>query len=127
MNLSLRAAVAVAAPPAYSARPPVTSTGRSAPARAGRSVPQTDSDGSLSPLTVARVDALFASDLSAWSQPTHLQVATAISSALRRHGGSRGCAGEVAAVYGDHPEIAVVRMRWARWVIYATYPANRGA
>jgi hypothetical protein len=31
-----------------------------------------------------------------------------------------GCAGRVAQAYGEHPETAVVRMRWARAVIDGT-------
>ena len=30
---------------------------------------------------------------------------------------TRGCAGEVAAAYGGHPETAAPRMRWARAVV----------
>jgi hypothetical protein len=39
---------------------------------------------------------------------------------VRVHGGSRGCAGEVAAAYGDYPEIAAARMRWARTLVEST-------
>ncbi|MEH1056850.1 hypothetical protein V6U89_16785 [Micromonospora sp. CPCC 206171] len=72
-------------------------------------------------LTDARAEALFASDLSAWSQPTRADVEAAIRHAVRRYGGIRGCLGQVAAEYGDHPDGAVRRMRWARRIVSATY------
>ena len=68
-------------------------------------------------LIAARADALFASDMSAGSYPTVAEVCTAIRQALRAHGGARGCRGEVAAAFGDYPEVAVMRMRWARQVV----------
>ena len=73
------------------------------------------------PITAARAAALFVSHLSATAQPTGQEVAVAIRHALRSHGGSRGCAADVAAEYGDHPELAVPRMRWARTVIESLY------
>lgn len=74
-------------------------------------------------LTAARAEALFTSALSTTSQPDLAEVAAAIKSAVRAHGGTRGCAVEVAGEYGDHPETAAPRMRWARQVVSATYPA----
>ena len=65
----------------------------------------------------ARADALFVSHLSAQHSPTRIEVETAIRQAVRAHGGTRGCAGEVAAAYGRHPETAAPRMRWARAVV----------
>jgi hypothetical protein len=71
--------------------------------------------------TVAtRAAALFASDLSRYCRPSSADVAAAIRTAIAAHGGVRGCIGEVAAAYGDHPESAVPRMRWARRTIEAT-------
>jgi hypothetical protein len=68
-------------------------------------------------LAAARAEALFISDLSALCSPTKAEVATAIRTAIRTRGGVRGCAAEVAAAYGDRPETAAHRMRWARAVI----------
>ena len=68
-------------------------------------------------LTAAPAEALFTSDLSAWCNHTRAEVAAAIGHAIRSHSGIRGCAGEVAAAYGEHPETAATRMRWARAVI----------
>jgi hypothetical protein len=76
-------------------------------------------------LVVARAEALFVSDVSAWSRPTKAAVTAAISGAIRSHAGVRGCAGEVGAAYGEHPEIAAARMRWARRLVEAIYlPAS---
>ncbi|MDT4986302.1 MAG: hypothetical protein QOI74_396, partial [Micromonosporaceae bacterium] len=65
-------------------------------------------------LAAARAAALFVSDLSAAGNPTGPEVADAISRAVRAHGGSGGCAADVAAAYGDYPEQAARRMCWAR-------------
>ena len=68
---------------------------------------------SIDDLTVARAEALFASGLSQWDSPAEAEVTAAISHALQAFGGIRGCAGEVAAAFGERPETAVARMRWA--------------
>jgi hypothetical protein len=58
-------------------------------------------------------DALFVSALQSSDGPSTAQVRHAIDAAVRSFGAS-GCAGRVAQEFGDHPETAVVRMRWAR-------------
>jgi hypothetical protein len=73
------------------------------------------------PLTAARAAALFLSGLSATDDPTSTQIEAAIRHALLAHGGSRGCAADVAAAYGDYPELAAPRMRWARSVVVRLY------
>jgi hypothetical protein len=60
-----------------------------------------------------RADALFASDLQRCDEPSAAQVDQAIAAAVRALG-ARGCAARVAQEYGEHPETAAVRMRWAR-------------
>jgi hypothetical protein len=79
------------------------------------------------PLTAARAEALFTSRLATGSHPAHDVADDAIRVAVRARGGVRGCAAEVAAEYGDHPELAVPRMRWARGVVehlYGVRPAH---
>jgi hypothetical protein len=73
------------------------------------------------PLLAARAEALFASDLSARREHTRTEVTAAIRRAIGTHHGIRGCAGEVAAAYGEHPETAARRMLWARAVIEGIY------
>jgi hypothetical protein len=73
-------------------------------------------------LTAARAEALFTSPLSAASRPGRGEVEAAICQAVRSHGGVRGCAAWVATEYGDHPETAPARMRWALHVVHAVYP-----
>jgi hypothetical protein len=63
-----------------------------------------------------RADALFVSPLQRSDQPDPQQVRRAIAAAIRLFGG-RGCAERVAQEFGDHPETAVSRMRWARTAI----------
>ena len=60
-------------------------------------------------------DALFASVLQCSDNPTAGQVRKAIAAAVRAYGGL-GCVQRVAQEFGDHPEAAVDRMRWARAV-----------
>ena len=69
------------------------------------------------PTTAARAAALFLSDLSATGHANDAEVEAAIQRTMLRHGGPDGCAADLAAAYGDHPELAVPRMRWARGVV----------
>jgi hypothetical protein len=63
--------------------------------------------------STARADALFASPLQRSDQPGPAQVQQAIAAAVAAFG-IQGCAARVAQAYGEHPETAVLRMRWAR-------------
>jgi hypothetical protein len=60
-----------------------------------------------------RCEALFASTVQSSEQPSGRLLQDAITRTVQRLG-SRGCAALVAQGFGDHPETAVVRMRWAR-------------
>jgi hypothetical protein len=60
-----------------------------------------------------RAEALFVSDLQPSDRPSPAQVAGAIQASLVSQGGPRGCAAVMAAEYGEHPEAAANRMRWA--------------
>lgn len=64
-----------------------------------------------------RADALFASALQLSDGPSAAQVRQAIAAAIRMFG-TRGCTARVAQAYGEHPETAIVRMRWARAVVH---------
>jgi hypothetical protein len=68
------------------------------------------------PITAARAAALFVSDISTANRPSRAQADQAILRAIRTHGGSRGCVADMAAYYGDYPELAAARMVWARTV-----------
>lgn len=72
-------------------------------------------------LAAARAEALFSSDVSACSPIAAQEVKDAIRRAVRLNGGVRGCAAQVAAAYGDYPETAAPRMRWARNVVDSVY------
>jgi hypothetical protein len=71
--------------------------------------------------TAARAAALFVSDVSVADHPTDTEVDDAIRRSLRTHGGSRGCAADLAAAYGDRPELAAPRMRWALGIVQSRY------
>lgn len=75
----------------------------------------------------ARIEALFASDLSMSAPTDPAIVHNAIRNAVRRHGGTRGCAALVAQEVGDHPDTAVPRMRWARATVTTWYINARDA
>jgi hypothetical protein len=62
-----------------------------------------------------RADALFVSELQRGDHPSTREVRQAVAAAVEAFG-QRGCAGRVAQEFGDHPETAVTRMRWARQV-----------
>jgi hypothetical protein len=66
-------------------------------------------------ISAARADALFVSALQRSEELSTGQVQQAVASAVRAFG-SRGCAERVAQEFGDHPDTAVARMRWARVV-----------
>ena len=61
----------------------------------------------------ARCQALFASALQPSDTPDAGLVAAAIRSAVHRFG-PRGCTELMAQEFGDHPDAAARRMRWAR-------------
>jgi hypothetical protein len=63
-------------------------------------------------IIAARASALFASPLQRSDEPSARQVRRAIATAIVMHG-VRGCAARVAQAYGEYPETALNRMRWA--------------
>lgn len=67
-----------------------------------------------------RAEALFVSPLQRSGNPTARQVRQATAVALRQFG-SLGCAERVAQEFGDHPELAADRMRWARSMVAGMY------
>jgi hypothetical protein len=73
-------------------------------------------------INVVRAGALFVSDVQQSDVPSARQVQEAVARAVREFG-SRGCADRVAQEFGDHPEIAAARMRWA---LHATGAAFAG-
>jgi hypothetical protein len=74
--------------------------------------------------SAVRADALFASALQRTDRPGPGQVRQAIAVAVARYGDS-GCAARVAQAFGEHPETAVTRMRWARTMVARDAPAAR--
>ena len=67
---------------------------------------------------VLQADALFASALQRSDEPSVSQLRQSITAALDGYGVA-GCAGRVAQEFGDHPETATARMRWARAAVAA--------
>jgi hypothetical protein len=71
-------------------------------------------------IRAVRADALFVSSLQRSDEPSAEQVRLAIAAAVRQFG-SRGCAWRVAQEFGEHPELAAARMRWARGVVAGAF------
>ncbi len=63
-------------------------------------------------ISEVRADALFVSSLQRSDQPSTGQIRQAVAAAVRQFGGP-GCIGLVAQEFGEHPEQAAARMRWA--------------
>jgi hypothetical protein len=66
-------------------------------------------------ISAIRADALFVSALQRGDHLGAREVRQAVAAVVEAFG-QRGCAGRVAQEFGDHPETAVTRMRWARQV-----------
>jgi hypothetical protein len=77
---------------------------------------------SHSNIKVVRCEALFASALQRSEDPTASSVRETIRQTVRNLG-SRGCAARVAQEFGDHPETAVLRMRWVRQLVERSFVA----
>jgi len=73
-------------------------------------------------ISAARAGALFASLLQRCDEPSARQVRQAIATAIAAYG-VRGCAARVAQDYGEHPETALTRMRWALTRQQPAHPA----
>jgi hypothetical protein len=70
-----------------------------------------------------RCEALFASELQRSDVPTPEEVAEVISRTVGRMG-IAGCIGKMAQEFGDHPEVAAERMRWARQLAVESFAAR---
>jgi hypothetical protein len=67
-------------------------------------------------VAAAHAEALFASRLQPSDAADPCRVQRVVAEAVRRLGRT-GCAERVAQEFGDHPETAVARMRWARSLV----------
>ncbi|WP_432834255.1 hypothetical protein [Dactylosporangium sp. CA-092794] len=67
-----------------------------------------------------RAEALFASALQMSQRPVAADVRLAVTGTLRRIG-VQGCAASMATEFGDHPDTAITRMRWALRMIRHAY------
>jgi hypothetical protein len=65
-------------------------------------------------LEIARAEALFASTLSACEPHDAAVLRAGIAAAVREYHGVAGCAEVMAERFGQYPETAAERMRWAR-------------
>lgn len=70
-----------------------------------------------------RSEALFASHLQSSQAPTPEAIRAAILATVSRLGAT-GCAAMVAQEFGEHPDCAQGRMRWARRAVRTTFPGG---
>jgi len=75
-------------------------------------------------ISAVRAGALFASPLQRSDEPSARQVRQAIATTIGVHG-VRGCAARVAQAYGEHPETALTRMRWALTAVASAFSGSR--
>ena len=68
-------------------------------------------------------DALFVSALQRCEHPRTGEVRQAVAVAVRTFG-EHGCAERMAQEFGEHPETAVARMRWARELVDEAFSAR---
>ncbi|GIF12121.1 hypothetical protein [Actinoplanes teichomyceticus] len=67
-----------------------------------------------------RTEALFVSDLQRSQQPTPELIRAAVIATVNRLGAG-GCAALVAQEFGEHPDCAIGRMRWARTAVQRAF------
>jgi hypothetical protein len=75
-------------------------------------------------ISAVRAGALFVSALQRCEQPSAEQVRQSVAAAVHAFG-EHGCAERVAEEFGDHPETAVPRMRWALQLVGEAF-SDRG-
>ncbi len=68
-----------------------------------------------------RIEALFVSDLQRSQHPSAELIREAVTDTVGRLGES-GCAALVAQEFGEHPDCAPGRMRWARTAVHQAFP-----
>jgi hypothetical protein len=77
-------------------------------------------------LSLARAHALAVSGLSTASVLDRVSVDAAIRASVRALGGVSGCVAALAQEFGDHPDTAPLRMRWARQTVASVYGPRSG-
>jgi len=76
----------------------------------------------LNDRSLTLTEALFVSDLQRSQKPTAELIREAVSTTVNRLGEAR-CAELVAQEFGEHPDCAPNRMRWARTAVQTAYAA----
>jgi hypothetical protein len=72
-------------------------------------------------LSLARAEALAVSNARQGDLLDRPSVDALIRATVAFYGGVRGCAAALAQQFGDQPELAAPRMRWARQTVTALY------
>lgn len=77
-------------------------------------------------LSLARAQALAVSEMPAAAVLDRGSVDAAIRATVRALGGVSGCVAALAQEFGEHPETAPLRMRWARATVASVYGPPSG-
>jgi hypothetical protein len=85
--------------------------------------PDRQEDPMIAVLDDIRTEALFASHLQRSQQPTPELIRAAVTDTVDRLGEAR-CAELVAQEFGEHPDCAIGRMKWARTAVRAAFTAS---
>ena len=72
--------------------------------------------------SIAMAHALFVSDLQPSQTLSSYRIRAAVTAVIRRHRTVAACAALTAQEFGEHPEAAAARMRWALATARATGP-----
>jgi hypothetical protein len=83
--------------------------------------PQEVDEMSRQTLSLARAQVLAVSSLSSAARLDRVSVDAAIRATVRSHGGLNGCVAALAQEFGEYPETAPLRMRWAKQTVAAVY------
>jgi hypothetical protein len=78
-------------------------------------------------LSLARAQALAVSGFSAATRLDRSSVDAAIRATVRSHGGVRGCVAALAQEFGEYPDTAPLRMRWAKQAVASLYDSGAAA
>jgi len=75
-------------------------------------------------LSLARAQVLAISSFSAAARLDRVSVDAAIRATVRSHGGVQACVAALAQEFGEYPDTAPLRMRWAKQAVASLYDSG---
>src|SRR5262249_12830895 len=119
--LTTRTASAMPAPADSAQRPPLPGDSSPLPPHADRKAEKFEMN--VDNALVAYAQAVFVSHIATGSQPGPAHVLAAVEESRGRCACLGGCEPLVAQEYGDHPDTAAPRMRWALQLAHTMSPS----